>query len=172
MFCFTGEPYEVTRHPHIQEWHSFICLPMQMLRVTVEAGWLQCSISAWHERFSVGVWRTGTHITALWARQPLSNYCEPSQALLRHALNFAQDRWGPLNMQQSQAFPLLTAAACVDNVIPVAPEASYWAKNGYQQLAGKKFSFMSCIHFLWSGLCYMLSIRGRGHCVYDIKSPS
>lgn len=44
---------------------------------------------------------------------------------------------GLLNMQRSQAFPLLTAAARVDNVIPVAPEASYQAKNGYHQLAGK-----------------------------------
>lgn len=49
---------------------------------------------------------------------------------------------GLLNMEHSQAFPLLTAAACVDNVIPVAPEASYQAKNGYQQLAGK--SSVSC----------------------------
>lgn len=88
----------------------------------------------------MGVWWTGTHIAPLWASQSLSNYYEPSQLLLRHALNFAQDRWGGLlNMKQNQAFPLLlTAAAYVDNVISVAQEAGYQAKNGHQQLAGKK----------------------------------
>lgn len=99
-----------TRYPHIQQWHSFIRLPMQMLQVTVKAGWLQCSIAAWHERFSVGVCSTGTHIMALWARQPLSNYCEPSQALLRHALNFAQDRWGPAEYAAESSVP--TANHC------------------------------------------------------------
>lgn len=85
------------------------------------------------------VWEPGplAHTAPLWANQSLSNYCEPSQALLRHALNFAQDRWGLLNMQKAQAFPLLTTAACVDNVIPVTLEGSYRAKNGYQQLGGK-----------------------------------
>lgn len=107
---FHREPNEATRHPHIQQWHSFIPLPMQTSRVTVEAGWLQRSISAWHERFSVGVWRTGTHITALWARQPLSNYREPGQALLRHALNFAQDRWGPAEYAAESSVP--TANRC------------------------------------------------------------
>lgn len=79
-----------------------------------------CCISASHERFSWSLEHGHTHIMVLWARQPLSNYCRPSQALLRHALNFAQDRWEPQSMQQSQADLLLTAAACVNNVIPVA----------------------------------------------------
>lgn len=72
---------------------------------------------------------------------------------------------GLLNMQQSQAFPLLTAAACVDNVIPVAPEASYQAKNGYQQLAGK-----SSVSWAASAFCYSVCAEwyisvGEVHCV-------
>lgn len=102
---FIGESYRATGQQHIQQQHSFIFLPMQMLRVTVEPGWLQHSISVWLERFSVGVCRTGTHITALWARQPLFNYCKPSQALLRHALNFAQDRWGPAEYAAKPSVP-------------------------------------------------------------------
>lgn len=72
--------------------------------------WLQRSISMWHERLSVGACRMGTHIMALWARQPLSNYSEPSQALLRHALNFAQDRWGPAEYAAESSVP--TANRC------------------------------------------------------------
>lgn len=43
-------------------------------------------------------------------RQPLSNYCRPSQALLRHALNFAQDRWGPAEYAAESSVP--TANRC------------------------------------------------------------
>lgn len=46
----------------------------------------------------------------VWARRPLSNYCEPSQALLRHALNFGQDRWGPAEYAAESSFP--TANRC------------------------------------------------------------
>lgn len=63
-----------------------------------------------HESCSVGAWRTGAHITTvLRARQPPSNYCEASQSaslpLLRHALNFAQDRWGPTEYAAESALP-------------------------------------------------------------------
>lgn len=51
-------------------------------------------------------------------------------------------------MQQSRAFPLLTTAARVDNVIPVAPEASNQAKNGYHYLAEK-----SLVSYAASAFC-------------------
>lgn len=69
---------------------------------------------------------------------------------------------GLLNMQQSRAFPLLTTAARVDNVIPVAPEASNQAKNGYHHLAEKKFGFISRIRFLLSCWCWAINVSGRG----------
>ena len=69
---------------------------------------------------------------------------------------------GLLNMQQSRAFPLLTAAACMDNVIPVAPEASYRAKNGHQQLAGKGKLALHELHPLSVGLKWYISVA---HCV-------
>lgn len=58
------------------------------------------------------VWEPGpwAHTAPLWANQPLSNYYEPSQALLRWVLNFAQDRWSLLNMQQ--ASPELRHSHC------------------------------------------------------------
>lgn len=62
---------------------------------------------------------------------------------------------------RAQAFPLLTAAACVDNVIPVTLEASYQEKNGYQQLGGKRSVYapypLFNMFFLVTDLLYMQS---------------
>ena len=98
LFCFMWGGLSST-HPGVTFIHLYASAKS-------DAGsWLQRPTSMWYERFSVGVCKTGIHIMALWARQPLSNYCEPTQALLRHALNFAQDRWGPAEYAAESSFP-------------------------------------------------------------------
>lgn len=127
LACFAGERRgDRSSALHSSDIHSFVCR-----RECRERRRLTAVLQSQRD-MKGSAWESGGrahHIAALWARRPLSNYREPGRALVRHALNFAQDRWGGggglLNMQRSPAFPLLTAAACVDNVVPVAPEASY-----------------------------------------------
>lgn len=130
---------------------------MQIVRVMLEAGALRRSTSAWHESFSVGACRTGTHIMALWARQPLSNYCKPSPALSRHALNFAQDIWGPAEYAAKSRFP--TANRCclwIKSSLLLKRPVTREAKNGSWLPAGKSSAlwvFSAFCSALWAE-CY------------------
>lgn len=125
---------------------------MQIVRVIIEAGRLQRSTSAWHQGFRVGVCRMGTHIMALWARQPLSNYCKPSPALLRHALNFAQDRWGPAEYAAESRFPTANRRCLwIMSSLLLKRPATRRAKNGSLLLAGE-----SSASWVLSALCWAL----------------
>lgn len=148
-------------HAHRCDTHSSAWeIKIKNWNVAPEPCCLQLSTSPWHERFTVGVCRTGTHIVAQRARQPLSNYCKPARALLRHALNFAQDRWRPAEYAAESSFP--TAYRCCLRIMSsllLKRPASRLKMATRSQLV--KFSFRSCVCSYSDCLCWMIKIRPK-----------